>query len=45
MFGPELLEPRAIAYAVAASAIFCILSGVVYLINDVADREPTDAIR
>ena len=39
MFGQKLLEPRAMAYAVAAFAIFCILSGVVYLINDVADRE------
>jgi 4-hydroxybenzoate polyprenyltransferase len=39
IFGQRLLEPRAILYAVAAFAIFCILSGVVYLINDVADRE------
>jgi 4-hydroxybenzoate polyprenyltransferase len=35
----RLLDPHAIAYAVAAFAIFCVLSGVVYLINDVADRE------
>jgi 4-hydroxybenzoate polyprenyltransferase len=39
MFGQRLLEPQAIAGATAAFAIFCILSGVVYLINDVADRE------
>jgi 4-hydroxybenzoate polyprenyltransferase len=39
LFGPRLLDPDAIAYSLAAFAIFCILSGVVYLINDVADRE------
>jgi len=37
--GQRLLEPEAIAAAVAAFGIFCVLSGVVYLINDVADRE------
>ena len=39
LFGSRLLDPRAVAYSVAAFAIFCMLSGVVYLINDVADRE------
>lgn len=39
MFGQRLLDVRAVAYAVAAFAVFCALSGVVYLINDVADRE------
>jgi 4-hydroxybenzoate polyprenyltransferase len=37
--GPAFLNPRAIGQAVAAFFIFCGLSGVVYLINDVADRE------
>ncbi len=36
---PAFLVPEAIGQAIAAFAIFCILSGVVYLINDVADRE------
>jgi 4-hydroxybenzoate polyprenyltransferase len=37
--GPAFLDPHAIGRAVAAFAIFCALSGVVYLINDLADRE------
>jgi 4-hydroxybenzoate polyprenyltransferase len=39
MFGQRLLEPRAVAAAAAAFALFCLLSGVVYLLNDVADRD------
>ena len=39
MFGGRLLEPWAVLAATAAFAIFCALSGVVYLVNDVADRE------
>jgi 4-hydroxybenzoate polyprenyltransferase len=39
LFGQRLLDPQSVAYAVAAFVIFCLLSGVVYLINDVADRE------
>src|SRR3954464_15917859 len=37
--GPAFVDPQAISHAVAAFAIFCGLSGVFYLINDVADRE------
>ncbi|HWF86837.1 MAG TPA: decaprenyl-phosphate phosphoribosyltransferase [Vicinamibacterales bacterium] len=39
LFGRRLFDPTAVAHALAAFAIFCALSGVVYLINDVADRE------
>ena len=39
VFGGRLMEPRAVATAVATFAIFCALSGAVYLFNDVADRE------
>jgi 4-hydroxybenzoate polyprenyltransferase len=39
IFGLQLDNPDAIGHAVGAFAIFCILSGVVYLINDVRDRE------
>jgi 4-hydroxybenzoate polyprenyltransferase len=39
LFGQRLFEPDAVGAAIGAFAIFCVLSGVVYLINDVADRE------
>jgi len=39
LFGQRLLEPRAVGAALAAFAIFCALSGVVYVINDIADSE------
>jgi 4-hydroxybenzoate polyprenyltransferase len=50
LFGFRLLEPPAIVQAVAAFAVFCALSGVVYLVNDIADREadrahPVKALR
>lgn len=39
LFGLQLGNPAAVGRAIAAFAIFCVLSGVVYLINDVLDRE------
>jgi 4-hydroxybenzoate polyprenyltransferase len=39
LFGGRLLDARAVAQACAAFAIFCVLSGVVYLVNDVVDRD------
>lgn len=36
---PAFLDGVAIGQALAAFAVFCALSGVVYLVNDVADRE------
>jgi 4-hydroxybenzoate polyprenyltransferase len=39
IFAVKLLDPAATAKAAAAFLIFCGLSGAVYLINDVADRE------
>src|SRR5688500_7427437 len=38
IFGQRLLDSNAVLTSFAAFAIFCALSGVVYLINDVADR-------
>jgi len=35
----QLTDPTSVLQALAAFVIFCALSGVVYLINDVADRE------
>ncbi|HOG29938.1 MAG TPA: decaprenyl-phosphate phosphoribosyltransferase [Vicinamibacterales bacterium] len=39
IFGRELFRPVSVWRAVAAFAVFCALSGAVYLINDVMDRE------
>ncbi|MCL4811456.1 MAG: decaprenyl-phosphate phosphoribosyltransferase [Vicinamibacteraceae bacterium] len=39
LFGRELLDLRSFVLAAAAFVIFCALSGVVYLVNDVVDRE------
>ena len=39
IFGRKLFDAGAIALAVAAFVAFCALSGVVYLVNDLADRQ------
>jgi len=39
LFSRHLFDPVAAARSTAGFAVFCALSGVVYLINDVADRE------
>ena len=39
VFGQQLFNLPAVATAVAAFAVFCGLSGAIYLLNDVADRE------
>jgi 4-hydroxybenzoate polyprenyltransferase len=39
IFAVKLFEPLAVVRSFEAFAIFCALSGVVYLVNDVADRE------
>jgi len=39
LFGQRLLDVPSVLRAAAAFAVFCGLSGVVYLLNDVADRE------
>jgi len=39
LFGQQLTDPHAVGRAVAALVVFCALSGAVYLINDVLDRE------
>ena len=42
IFGQRLDNPREVLLVAGAFAVFCALSGVVYLVNDVADRH-TDA--
>jgi 4-hydroxybenzoate polyprenyltransferase len=39
LFGRRLFDPASVVDAVAAFVVFCALSGVVYLVNDVADRD------
>jgi len=39
LFGQRLFDLPSVLYATAAFAVFCALSGVVYLLNDVADRD------
>lgn len=39
IFGQKLLDATALVHAVTAFGVFCLLSGVVYLVNDVRDRD------
>jgi 4-hydroxybenzoate polyprenyltransferase len=39
LFGRRLFDPGAVIHATSAFTVFCMLSGVVYLVNDIADRE------
>ena len=39
LFGRRLFDTTAILDALGAFAVFCLLSGVVYIINDISDRE------
>jgi len=39
IFGLELFNPHSVGRAVAAFVVFCALSGVVYVVNDIVDRE------
>jgi 4-hydroxybenzoate polyprenyltransferase len=39
IFGQRLLDGVAVTEAVSAFIVFCLLSGIVYLVNDIADRE------
>ena len=39
LFGKRLFDATAVVDAVSAFAVFCVLSGVVYLVNDIADRK------
>ena len=39
IFAEKLFDRRAVGIACAAFGIFCVLSSVVYLVNDIADRE------
>src|SRR3954463_16815251 len=39
LFGRRLFDADAVLAAISAFVVFCVLSGVVYLVNDVADRE------
>lgn len=39
VFGQKLLIPSDVATAAAAFGLFCLFSGVVYLVNDIRDRD------
>ncbi len=39
IFGRELFDSSSLVRALSAFAVFCVLSGVVYTVNDIMDRE------
>jgi 4-hydroxybenzoate polyprenyltransferase len=39
LFGKRLFDAAAVLDAMSAFAVFCVLSGAVYLVNDIADRD------
>src|SRR5215471_17076203 len=39
LFGRRLDDPASIVAAIAAFVVFCLLSGTVYIVNDIADRD------
>src|SRR5258705_2551444 len=39
LFGRRLFDPASVLDAGSAFAVFCALSGVVYLVNDISDRD------
>ena len=39
LFGHRLFDAPSVVNAVSAFVVFCVLSGVVYLVNDITDRE------
>ncbi|MBI2834687.1 MAG: decaprenyl-phosphate phosphoribosyltransferase [Acidobacteria bacterium] len=39
IFGRELFDPVSVLRSIGAFLIFCALSGIVYLLNDIADRD------
>jgi len=39
LFGRRLFDAGAVMAALAAFGVFCLLSGVVYILNDISDRE------
>lgn len=39
IFGQRLFDPAAVGRSLAAFFIFCALSGIVYLLNDISDRD------
>jgi 4-hydroxybenzoate polyprenyltransferase len=39
LFGGRFFEPAAVFAAMAAFAIFCVLAGAMYLVNDIRDRD------